>query len=219
MLRRLTMWGGAAIAAVLLAVPAQAAPVIDFQTGGAGVGGTIFWDGSNVVGNNIPIGLVNISGADQNNGSFVVSGLVAAQNGSNFGDLDFNTSPTNNFITLSGCISGLGIGGFDATGTCVAPVPLMNGTFTSFVNNNRGLIAGSGTDVKNQLLLDAIGFDNDLPWEFFGFSVTIPPGMVPGGTGTVVSTDIINAPIPEPATMLLLGTGLLAAFRARRRQA
>ena len=171
------MWGGAAIAAVLLAVPAQAAPVIDFQTGGAGVGGTIFWDGTNVVGSNIPIGLVNISGADQNNGSFVVSGLVAAQNGSSFGDLDFNTSSDNNFITLSGCISGLGIGGFDASGSCVAPMPLLTGTFTSYTDSNRGLITGSGTDTKNQLLLDAIGFDDSsLPWEFFGFSVTDSSG-------------------------------------------
>ena len=51
------MLGGAAMAAALLAVPAQAAPVIDFQTGGAGAGGTITWDGTDVVGSNIPIGL------------------------------------------------------------------------------------------------------------------------------------------------------------------
>lgn len=219
MLRTLKMLGGAAIAVALLAVPAQAAPVIDFQTGGAGAGGTITWDGSNVMGSNIPIGLANIFGAPQNNGSFVVSGLVSAQGGSSFGGLDFNTSPTDNFITLSGCISALGIGGFNASGSCVAPVTLLSGTFTSFIDGPRGLIAGSGPDIKSQLLLDAIGFDNGLPWEFFGFSITIPPGMTPGGSATVISTDIVNAPVPEPATMMLLGTGLLAVFRARRRQA
>jgi hypothetical protein len=218
MLTRVKLLGAAVVAVVLAAGTAQAAPVIDFQTGGAGAGGTITWDGSNVVGNNIPIGLANIFGADQNNGSFVVSGLVSAQNGPSFGDLDFSTSPTNNFITLSGCIAALGIGGF-TNGTCTSPVTLLSGTFTTFTDGNRGLIAGAGPDVKSQILLDAIGFDADLPWEFFGFSITIPPGMPVGGTGTVISTDIVNSPVPEPATMMLLGTGLLAAFRARRRQA
>jgi hypothetical protein len=219
MLRRLKMLGVTAAAVVLLAAPAMAAPVIDFQTGGAGVGGTITWDGSDLIGNDIPIGLMNVSGADQNNGSFVVSGLVSAQHGSSFGDLDFNTNSQNNFITISGCISALGIGGFDGGGNCVTPVALMSGSFTSFTDTGRGLIAGSGPDTKHQLLLDAIDFNADLPWEFFGFSVTIPPAMAPGGSSTVVSTDIVNSPVPEPATMMLLGTGLLAAFRARRRQA
>ena len=41
MFAKLKMLGVAAVAAVLMAVPAQAATVIDFQTGFAGEGGTI----------------------------------------------------------------------------------------------------------------------------------------------------------------------------------
>ena len=215
MLKRLKQLGAALAAVVLMAGSAQAATVIDFSDGLAGEGGSITWDGTNLIGSNIPIGAVNIVQAPNGrNGVFEVQGMTPAAGGPNFGSLDFNTAE--NFITISGCIEELGVG--TDSGSCV-PVALVNGTFNSWTANENGLISAMGMDAKSQELLDAIGFPSDLPWAFFGFSL-VTGGLDPDGEPSpVISTDIRNTAVPEPATMILLGTGLLAAFRARRRQA
>src|SRR5215213_7929882 len=125
MFAKLKMLGAAALAAVvLMAAPAQAAPVIDFSTGLAGEGGTISWDGTNLIGSNIPIGSVAISGAPSGNNVYAVTGTATGQGTGFFGSLSFNTNPDANFITLSGCIPGLSIG-LDANGVCT-PVDLMS---------------------------------------------------------------------------------------------
>lgn len=216
MFKGLKMLGAAAVAAVLMAAPAQAATVIDFQSGLAGTGGSISWDGTNLIGSNIPIGAVVISDAPMNNGVFVVSGSATGSGGGSYGSLNFNTAPDGNFLSITGCILGLGVGGSQSCD----PVTLLSGTFTSFTDSNNGLTDAVGEDVKNTQLLNAIGFPTNLPWQFFGFAVTTQNNLNPNGTpGSVISTDIRNTAVPEPATMMLLGTGLLAAFKARRRQA
>src|SRR5438128_10630217 len=97
MLKRCAQLGVIAVAALLLAAPARAATVIDFQTNGAGTGGWLTWNGSNLTGTDIPIGVVTIANAPANNGVYAVYGTATGSGshgpgGSNlFGDLDFAT--------------------------------------------------------------------------------------------------------------------------------
>src|SRR5689334_23625390 len=204
MLTRFKMLGAAIAAAVLMAVPAYAAPVIDFQTGLAGEGGQISWDGTNLVGSNIPIGAVTISGAPTGNGVYVITGGTVGSGGTAAGSLAFNTAAGDNFVSIMGCIAQLGIG-ISANGTCT-PVELMVGAFTSWnTDGSNGLTQAMGTDIKNTSLLNAIGVGSEVPWQFFGVSMTTST-LTPDGTpGTVISTDLRNTAVPEPATMMLLG--------------
>ena len=210
----------AAVAMVAMSAPAIAATIIDFRNGFASAGGAITFDGTNVVGNNLPIALVEVFGAPMNNGVFAVTGTLANPAPGSVADLDFNTTPGNNFISIAGCIPGLGVGTFLEDGTCTVPVTLLSGTLESFSASNSGglgVFSAAGPDTKNASLLRAIGLSPNTPFETFGFALlTGPLGKTPQNS---ISTDIRNTAVPEPATMMLLGTGLLAAFRARRRQA
>ena len=214
MLTRLKQLGAALAAVVLMTGSAQAATVIDFQTGSdVGVGGSITWDGTNLIGSEIPIGALTVFGAPSGNGAYDVSGTATASEPGSFGSLDFDTAA--NFITITGCVEELGIG--TDSGQC-QPVTLLSGTFTSWSVSQDGLLNAAGLNTTGGELLAAIGIDADIPWRFFGFSMTADDLQPNGEPVGVISTDIKSTPIPEPTTMMLLGTGLLAAFRARRRQ-
>jgi hypothetical protein len=224
MLRRAQHITIALVAMMTMAAPAMAATIIDFRNGAALAGGSITFDGTNVFGTDLPVGLVEIFGAPQDNGVYDVDGAIMqgatnpdiGQDG-NYGDLDFNTA-TGDF-TLSGCVPGLGVG--IVAGACTNPV-LLSGQITSWSleNTSRGAeVEFEAFDFKNPDLLAAIGLAPNTPFVLDGWSLLTGQLTPNGQPQQSVSLDVRNVAVPEPATMVLLGTGLLAAFRARRRTA
>jgi hypothetical protein len=189
---------------------ASAAVIIDFGTGTAGAGGTVTsTSGGNAVGVAIPVGVMTFTNGPTVT-SYDTSGTAtsSAQDANLSASLDFNTAT--NTITITGGIPTLSI----ANGTT-----LLSGSFSSFsVTNNFGVLLsvnGQGPDTKSPLLLQALGLPTNTPFQFFGFTIA---SLANGTVFNAFSTDIANTAVPEPTSILLLGTVLVGVCRVLRRR-
>lgn len=187
------------LVAMIAAGPAQASTVIDF---GGTAGGSVTVSGTLYTGTGINVNNLQILGAPQNDGLYVTDAVL---------NFMYDTAGGTNWVNVIGGISAAGI---------PAGSTLLTGSFTKFIVTPipSGIsIQGFGNDTKSADLLAWIGLATDTPFALYGFSLG---KLVVGATGdySAYSNDISNTAVPEPGSMLLLGTGLIGLAGAVRRR-
>jgi len=197
-LRSLVLGSMAAAAIAFAPGLSYAVSIIDFS---GQAGGTVTVSGGNAVGANISISHVQGTETPLNSGpQFVVTNGV----------LDFDTLAGT--LSIHGGVAAAGI----ADGSL-----LLSGNISSFsiTSNVAGIsFTSTGLDTKNADLVAFFELPRDTKFAYFGLSIDAT--TVTAGTYRAVSTDITNTAVPEPASVLLLGSGLagIGAWGLKRRK-
>lgn len=210
--------------AFALAAPAHAGPSLDFNVAAhsPSIGSISYAGGANpLVGAGIHVDTVTGLSTPFNSGAV----LTLANTFLNFTSGNMVTfDPFTWFFQGGGTISVIG----DIPALGLVGATLLTGSFTAASVTAAGgafhVAISSFNDIKDPDLVNfffgAFGPPGDKFSGNFNLSFMATPGVPPASFTTVqmLSGDIINDPIPEPATLFLLGTGLAAFGRWRRRK-